>query len=191
MKDRQEYDALEMNTSGNERKPNYGKMFTLCRMKNGNHLVCIGPHWYISIVGMGLIGVAGWFMGKTLFPMVPGWVKLTYAIAFGFTMLTYFTLFLSDPGMVPRYDDEEEEDIENKDRRYCKKCPGKGRYKEWHCSDCDVCIKGFDHHCVWIGKCIGKNNLVLFYIFTGSIMVFFIFVMILAALSGQHIPNRY
>lgn len=28
-----------------------------------------------------------------------------------------------------------------------------------HCSICNVCIKEYDHHCVFIGKCIGKKNI--------------------------------
>ncbi|XP_059280966.1 protein S-acyltransferase 10-like isoform X4 [Lycium ferocissimum] len=27
-----------------------------------------------------------------------------------------------------------------------------------HCYDCDKCVLQFDHHCVWLGTCIGKGN---------------------------------
>jgi len=34
--------------------------------------------------------------------------------------------------------------------------------------DCDVCIIGHDHHCPWIGKCVGEENLVAFYLFLAA-----------------------
>ena len=52
--------------------------------------------------------------------------------------------------------------------------------KTLHCSDCDICVEGHDHHCPWTGKCIGRNNLTSFYIFVISIfglIVYFAFAM--------------
>lgn len=34
-----------------------------------------------------------------------------------------------------------------------------------HCDFCQVCVEGFDHHCPWMGKCIGRDNLCAFYSF--------------------------
>ena len=31
-----------------------------------------------------------------------------------------------------------------------------------HCEICDVCVRGFDHHCIFFGKCIASNNLTSF-----------------------------
>lgn len=43
-------------------------------------------------------------------------------------------------------------------KRFCETClimrPALGS----HCANCDHCVKGFDHHCVYINNCVGVRN---------------------------------
>ncbi|KAM0949774.1 putative protein S-acyltransferase [Dioscorea sansibarensis] len=41
-----------------------------------------------------------------------------------------------------------------------------------HCHDCDKCVLQFDHHCVWLGTCIGQGNHCRFwwYIFEETVL---------------------
>ena len=41
-----------------------------------------------------------------------------------------------------------------------------------HCPDCDVCIEGYDHHCPWMGTCIGKKNKKPFIIFNATWLLY-------------------
>ena len=50
-----------------------------------------------------------------------------------------------------------------------------------HCRYCNVCIKGYDHHCPWISKCVGKNNISRFYFFA-SFSLFYMMACMLAFL---------
>ncbi|KPI84037.1 hypothetical protein ABL78_6902 [Leptomonas seymouri] len=37
-----------------------------------------------------------------------------------------------------------------------------------HCSVCDKCVPGFDHHCRWLNSCVGAKNYKLFATFMGA-----------------------
>jgi palmitoyltransferase len=50
-------------------------------------------------------------------------------------------------------------DIDN----FCPICKIKYTKYSKHCYICNKCIEEFDHHCVWMGKCVGKKNKKIFY----------------------------
>jgi len=57
---------------------------------------------------------------------------------------------------------------------YCDKCKILRPPRCHHSSVCNRCILEFDHHCVWLNNCIGKNNyrdfvLLLFFLTIGCI----------------------
>ncbi len=64
---------------------------------------------------------------------------------------------------------------------FCKACKILKTMDITHCYDCDVCIRGFDHHCPWTGKCIGEGNLKQFYLFVSSTVLYIVFCIIITA----------
>ncbi|KAG8478131.1 hypothetical protein CXB51_027944 [Gossypium anomalum] len=40
----------------------------------------------------------------------------------------------------------------------CSYCNVEQPPRAKHCYDCDKCVLHFDHHCVWLGTCIGQGN---------------------------------
>jgi hypothetical protein len=44
----------------------------------------------------------------------------------------------------------------------CKRCDMFRPPKATHCSVCGNCVRDLDHHCPWLGVCIGQNNLTAF-----------------------------
>jgi palmitoyltransferase len=45
----------------------------------------------------------------------------------------------------------------------------------FHCPRCNVCIEGFDHHCPWLSKCVGRKNIRAFYVLVLSIPAAFFY----------------
>lgn len=49
--------------------------------------------------------------------------------------------------------------------KFCETCLIFRPPRTIHCNICDCCIRGFDHHCLWLGTCIGYRNYVSFQTF--------------------------
>ncbi|KAL4472986.1 hypothetical protein ABPG72_020680 [Tetrahymena utriculariae] len=118
-----------------------------------------------------------------------------------FTALTFAFMFktaFQDPGIVPKADnltkDQQIQEIpidrthqkrlgfllidQNGQKMNYKICDTCGIYKDnnrKHCRQCDNCVNGFDHHCIWLNNCIGRNNyrsFILFLFFLSTQLIF-------------------
>ena len=41
---------------------------------------------------------------------------------------------------------------------YCEACNAWKPQRARHCKQCGKCVLRFDHHCPWIGNCVGYHN---------------------------------
>lgn len=53
---------------------------------------------------------------------------------------------------------------------YCIQCDLDKQPGSNHCELCELCIDEYDHHCPWIGKCIGKGNKFFFNLFLAGLL---------------------
>jgi len=107
----------------------------------------------------------------------------------------------SDPGIVPRGRPLSEENpfaIEQKvpqvrkhnvkgvelETKWCDTCDIYRPIRTSHCGICNNCVENFDHHCPWVGNCIGKRNYRYYLLFIVSASVICLYVI---ALCVAHI----
>ena len=45
--------------------------------------------------------------------------------------------------------------------RWCDFCHAWQRLRAHHCNACERCVATHDHHCPWLGTCIGAENRLL------------------------------
>ena len=129
-------------------------------------------------------------------------VKIFETIIFFTFLISYLITVLINPG-IPNRDFYSNNYFKNNNDKptsgliQCKKCNiiAPKSLEIRHCDICCVCVMKYDHHCPWTGKCIGKYNIIPFYVFLFSLlayifMSFITFLMFIINLQEMEFENR-
>ncbi|KAJ8281699.1 hypothetical protein COCON_G00042180 [Conger conger] len=140
------------------------------------------------------------YLAVHLSPAIPVFAVLLFLFVMAMLLRTSF----SDPGVLPRALPDEATFIEMEIEaangnvptgqrppprirnvqingqivklKYCYTCKIFRPPRASHCSICDNCVDRFDHHCPWVGNCVGRRNYRYFYLFTLSLSLLTIYI---------------
>lgn len=151
----------------------------LKRDAHGNILYTLGPHWYVAVVGWTAIFMLGVSSLYSYWAVISTFKQVSFSLLVLTECSLYMYTALLNPGIksraVPQF---------AAGNIYCEKCLTTTEDKVYHCYECDVCIEGHDHHCIWTGKCIGKGNFTPFIFFVVCTPCYFITLFLLIGQSS-------
>ncbi|KAJ4801389.1 DHHC-type zinc finger family protein [Rhynchospora pubera] len=151
------------------------------------------------------IVVCEWIMfsySSEVSPRIPGFVLITSLILSIIVLTNLFLAGTRDPGIIPRNEKtvlmetgtstQSKSMSRSRSRRvnvngieikvkYCRICDIFRPPRSSHCAVCDNCVDKFDHHCPWIGQCIGLRNYRQYLMFVFSAFIFFLFIFVVSA----------
>lgn len=150
----------------------YGHSFFISLPCCSSHVV-VGPHW-VGVIATTLVILGGAWMNLRLIAKTDNLDEASqdnlcyfvYIFAV-LTMWLHFKTAFTDPGIIFSTDPrrgvltcDEESCSLARDLHFCSICKiaVPESMMSGHCFTCGYCIEGMDHHCPWMGQCIGKRN---------------------------------
>lgn len=104
-------------------------------------------------------------------------------VLFGATLAALVLTAILNPGLGEVDNETETVVTPLMESPYCPTCRAYQSTAAVHCLICNVCIEGRDHHCPWVGKCIGTCTQTYFTFFTCGLLASTIYIVTCSVLT--------
>lgn len=147
---------------------------------NGEPLCRVGPDWPYSVaLLLGFFFIFRSFKTLCIQGANPTFNYALYIFAQTVFVVSFMALAVKNPGV--KSQSREIQYVE--ETLVCGSCNAVANSEVVHCSRCDLCFDGFDHHCVWANKCIARGNMPEFVAFVVSGGLLFVYSTLMAITS--------
>lgn len=158
---------------------NFGNTYS-CLFIKKEPIIVIGSDFKYFFINFGI--VLFFYLIILYLKVVKKHIIYKYIFHFCFSLyaIPHIILLLINPGIPKEINENQILNVKNYKKQYrqcfyCHNIINKDNdFITFHCTDCDICIEDFDHHCPFTGKCIGKNNKTIFLIWLYGFAIFFV-----------------
>ena len=169
---------------------NYGNYKIFKYDKKGDPLFLIGPDYgYFSFLF--ILNFIYFIFLSGLLIYLTKFILSVFGVILNLIQIIFFIICgTKNPGL-PKREMQNEELLYKYPNKYkrCSSCHfiiDKSKHFV-HCNTCGCCCEGYDHHCPWTSKCIGKGNIFYFNGMLFMVCVIFIYIIIAIILAE---PNK-
>jgi len=180
-----------------------GNMFVLCPpCFRAMGFGIIGPHWFGPLCCLFLLTIATSYFAPKAYHNIGPVSAITCFLFYTIGIVSLCIVSCSDPGVVKSgggldrrgskgYAGLPMLDVSaGKGWRYCDLCSVYQPPSAVHCLECNVCIEGYDHHCPWMGTCIGEKNFNSFLVFNATWLFYLLYSIIWVTFVGATFSVR-
>lgn len=120
-------------------------------------------------------------------------IFLVFILWFITTYFFYRAAF-TDPGYLPRGNEDTpppHKQLQPNGSKFCETCKIWRPPRAKHCRFCNCCVRKFDHHCPWLGTCVGHRNYREFFCFVLCCTIYALYMLVNCIIAVAHAAKQY